>query len=150
MPHQLLLSKGDNLCDKMRKMKNKKIKRGRVVTPADANPWPHEKQVARILALAGHYVEFIPETNIKTPDIYLEQTIFEIKSPISNKLDAVERNITRALEKSPNVIFDGSRMKVRDGQIMRELVKRRKAGKGLKKLLFINKRGMIIDIDALI
>lgn len=131
-------------------MKNKKIKRGRVVTPADANPWPHEKQVARILALAGHYVEFIPETNIKTPDIYLEQTIFEIKSPISNKLDAVERNITRALEKSPNVIFDGSRMKVRDGQIMRELVKRRKAGKGLKKLLFINKRGMIIDIDALI
>ena len=150
MPHQLLLSTGDNLCDKMRKMENKKIKRGRVVTPADANPWPHEKQVARILALAGHYVEFIPETNIKTPDIYLEQTIFEIKSPISNKLDAVERNITRALEKSPNVIFDGSRMKVRDGQIMRELVKRRKAGKGLKKLLFINKRGMIIDIDALI
>lgn len=150
MPHQLLSSTGDNLCDKMREMKNKKIKRGRVVTPADANPWPHEKQVARILALAGHYVEFIPETNIKTPDIYLEQTIFEIKSPISNKLDAVERNITRALEKSPNVIFDGSRMKVRDGQIMRELVKRRKAGKGLKKLLFINKRGMIIDIDALI
>ena len=131
-------------------MNNRNIKRGRVVTPADANPWPHEKQVARILALAGHYVEFIPETSIKTPDIYLERTAFEIKSPISNKIKAVERNITRALEKSPNVIFDSSRMKVRDDQIMRELIKRRKTGKGLERLLFINKRGMIIDIDVLI
>ena len=131
-------------------MKSKNTKRGKVVTPADANPWPHEKQVAKILALAGHYVEFIPETNIRTPDIYLERTVFEIKSPISNKIDAVERNIARALEKSPNIIFDSSRMKVRDDQIMRELIKRRRIGKGLKRLLFVNKRGMIIDIDALI
>lgn len=106
--------------------------------------------MTKTLALAGHYVEFIPETNIKTPDIYLERTIFEIKSPINNKIDAVERNIARALEKSLNIIFDSSRMKVRDGQIMRKLIKRRRIGKGLKRLLFVNRRGMIIDIDALI
>ena len=115
-------------------MKDGEIKRGRVVTPADANPWSHELRVAKILALAGHYVEFIPETNLKTPDIYLDSTIYEIKSPVSNKIKAVERNITRALEKSSNVIFDSSRMKVRDSQIMKELIKRRKIGKGLKKL----------------
>ena len=131
-------------------MDKKNIKRGRVVTPADANPWPHEKRVAKILALAGHYVEFIPETNIKMPDIYLGHTVYEIKSPTSDKVDAVERNITRALEKCPNIIFDSSRMKVRDDQIMKELIRRRRIGKGLKKLLFINKRGMIIDIEALI
>lgn len=129
---------------------NSKRQKGRVVTPADANPWPHEKRVAKILALAGHYVEFIPETSIKTPDIYIENTIYEIKSPISDKIKAVERNLERALEKSPNIVFDSSRMKIRDDQIMRELVKRRKEGKGLKKLLFVNKRGMIIDIEALI
>ena len=129
-------------------MKNKD--RGKVVIPAGANPWPHEKRVAKILALAGYYVEFIPETNIGTPDIYLGRTIYEIKSPISDKVDAIERNITRALKKSPNIIFDSSRMKVRDKQVMRELIKRRRAGKGLKKLLFINKKGMIIDIEALI
>ena len=134
----------------MRGMKSKEIKQGRVVIPADANPWPHEKRVAKILALAGHYVKFIPETSIKTPDVYLGRTIYEIKSPISNKVDAIERNITRALEKSPNIIFDSSRMKVRDEQIMRELIKRRKLGKGLKKILFINKKGMIIDIEVLI
>lgn len=131
-------------------MDKKNTKRGKVVIPADANPWPHEKRVAKILALAGHYVEFIPENNIKMPDIYLGHTVYEIKSPISDKVDAVERNITRALEKCPNIIFDSSRMKVRDNQVMRELIKRRRIGKGLKKLLFINKKGMIIDIEALI
>lgn len=131
-------------------MSRKIKKRGRVVTPAGANPWPHEKRVAKILALAGHYVEFIPETNIKTPDIYLGHVTYEIKSPISSKVDAIERNITRALEKCPNIIFDSSRMKVRDDQIMRELVKRRRIGKGLKKLLLVNKKEMIIDIESLI
>jgi hypothetical protein len=130
-------------------MKNN-VGRGKVITPAGANPWPHEERIARILALAGHRVEFVPEANIKTPDIYLDRTMYEIKSPISNKVDAVERNITRALMKCPNIIFDSSRMKVRDDQIMKELVKRRKLGKGLRKLLFINKRGMIIDIESLI
>ena len=129
---------------------NKNMRRGRVVTPADANPWPHEKRVAKILALAGYYVEFIPETSVKTPDIYLGRTVYEIKSPISDKVDAIERNITRALKKCPNIVFDSSRMKARDDQAMRELIKRRRVGKGLKKLLFINKRGMIVDIDVLI
>ena len=41
------------------------IYRGKVVVPANANPWPHKLRVAKILALAGHAVEFIPETNTK-------------------------------------------------------------------------------------
>lgn len=125
-------------------------KQGKVVIPAKANPWPHEKRVARILALKGNYVEFIPESTIKTPDIYLNRTKYEIKSPVSDKVDAIERNITKALAKCPNIIFDSSRMKVRDDQILKELIKRRKAGKGMRKLLFINKHGIIIDIEALI
>ena len=133
---------------KIRVVNKRKIKQGRVVIPADTNPWPHEKRVAKILALAGYCVRFIPEANIKTPDVYLGITAYEIKSPTSNKIDAVERNITKALVKCPNIIFDSSRMKIRDAQIMRELIKRRQAGKGLKKLLFINKLGEIIDIEA--
>ena len=129
-------------------MNKRDSKLGRIIIPADVNPWPHERRVAKILALAGHRVEFIPETKIKTPDIYLDYTMYEIKSPVSNKMDAVERNIARVLTKCPNIIFDSSRMKVRDDQIMRELIKRRQVGKGIKKLLFINKRGIIIDIEA--
>ena len=132
-------------------MDNKNTKRGRVVTPADANPWPHEQKVAKILALAGHYVEFIPETNLKTPDIYLDSTIYEIKSPITNNPKKVVRNVKRALEKSPNVIIDSSRVKgLNDEAIQRTLKNKVKDLPGLKNLLFINKRGQIIDIIALV
>lgn len=131
-------------------MNKSHLKCGKVVTPAGVNPWPHEERVARILALAGYCIEFIPEKTIKTPDIYLGRTPYEIKSPVSSKVDAIERNLTKALAKCPNIIFDSSRMKVRDDQIIRELIKRRKEGKGLKKLLFINKRGAVIDIEAII
>ena len=131
-------------------MKSKNTKRGRVVTPADANPWPHEQKVAKILALAGHYVEFIPETNLKTPDIYLGNTIYEIKSPITDNPKKIIRNVKRALEKSPNVIIDSSRVKgLSDEAIQRTLKNKAKDLLGLRNLLFINKRGQIIDIIAL-
>lgn len=132
-------------------MNNKNIKRGRVVTPADANPWPHEQKVAKVLALAGHYVEFIPEANLKTPDIYLDNTIYEIKSPITDNPKKIIRNVKRALEKSPNVIIDSSRVKgLKDEAIQRALKNKAKDLPGLRSLLFINKRGQIIDIIALI
>ena len=98
--------------------------KGRVVIPADANPWPHEVQVAKILALAGYSVEFIPEANLKTPDIYLNGTMYEIKSPITNN--------------------------PRDDAIQRTLKNKVKDLSGLKKLIFINKRGQIVDIIALV
>jgi hypothetical protein len=141
----------DDPYDKIQRMKSKNIKRGRVVTPADANPWPHEQRVAKVLALAGHYVEFIPETNLKTPDIYLDNTIYEIKSPITDNPKKIIRNVKRALEKSPNVIIDSSRVKgLKDEAIRRALKNKVKDLPGLRSLLFINKRGQIIDIIALI
>ena len=125
--------------------------KGRVVIPADANPWPHEVQVAKILALAGHSVEFIPEANLKTPDIYLNGTMYEIKSPITNNPKKIIRNVKRALEKCPNVIIDSSRVKgLRDDAIQRTLKNKVKDLVGIKNLIFINKRGQIVDIIALV
>lgn len=125
--------------------------KGRVVIPADANPWPHEVQVAKILALAGYSVEFIPEANLKTPDIYLNGAVYEIKSPITNNPKKIIRNVKRALEKCPNVIIDSSRVKgLRDDAIQRTLKNKVKDLAGLKNLIFVNKRGQIVDIIALV
>ena len=120
------------------------------IVPPGVRIWPHELRVAKILSLAGFSVEFIPEARIPMPDIYLDHTMYEIKSPVSDKINAVQRNLTKALAKCPNIIFDSSRMKVNDEAILRELIKRRKIGKGLKKLLFIDKRQEIIDVEGLI
>ena len=126
-------------------------KKGKVIIPADANPWPHEQRVAKILALAGHSVEFISEADLKTPDIYLDNTMYEIKSPITNNPKKIIRNVKRALEQSPNVIIDSSRIKgLRDDAIQRLLKNKVHDLPGLKKLIFINRHGQIVDIMALV
>lgn len=125
--------------------------RGKVVIPAGRRPWPHELRVANILALAGHSVEFLNETSNKSADILLDGVVFEIKSPITNKPDKLERNIKRGLKQSKNIIFDSSRIKkMRDDNLRRFLINKARTQKQIGKLLFVTKKGQIIDIKALI
>lgn len=95
-------------------------------------------------------MEFLPPAKIKRADIKLDNTEFEIKSPITNNPKKIIRNVKRALEQSPNVIIDSARIKgMRDDTLRKLLVSRAKDQKTLKRLLLITKRGQIIDIMAL-
>ena len=130
------------------KPKNRKKTTGKIITPADASPWPHEERVAKILAAYGFVVEFIPENILKSADIYLDGTIFEIKSPTSDKESAIERNLKRGNKQSRNIVFDSSRMrKVSDKRILNILVEKLAKQPTLKKIYFIDKRGNLFDIS---
>ncbi len=125
--------------------------RGKVIVPANANPWPHEQRVAKILALAGHAVEFIPESNTKTADILLDGVEFEVKSPKSANANSLEHILKKAVKQSCNIIIDTSRMKnIRDDNTRRFLVNQARLRKQIKKLIMITKQGQIIDVSALI
>ena len=77
--------------------------------------------------------------------------MYEIKSPITNDPKKVIRNVKRALEKCPNVIIDAARIKgLSEETIQRTLKNKVKDLPGLKNLLFITRRGHIIDIMALV
>jgi hypothetical protein len=125
--------------------------RGKVIVPANANPWPHEQRVAKILALAGHAVEFIPESNTKTADILLDGVEFEIKSPKSANANSLEHILKKAVKQSCNIIIDTSRMKnIRDDNTRRFLINQARLRKQIKKLIMITKQGQIIDVSVLI
>lgn len=125
--------------------------KGQIIISAGRKPWPHELRVANILALAGHKVEFLLESNTSTADILLNGIEYEIKSPITNKFDKLERNIKRGLKQSENIIFDSSRIKnMRDDNLLRFLVKKAKRQKQINRLIFITKHKNIIDIKKLI
>ena len=125
--------------------------RGKVIVPSNANPWPHEQRVAKILALAGHAVEFIPESNTKTADILLDGVEFEIKSPKSANANSLEHILKKAVKQSCNIIIDTSRMKnIRDDNTRRFLVNQARLRKQIKKLIMITKQGQIIDVSVLI
>ena len=127
----------------------KSTKKGRIVIPAGRKPWPHELRVAEILAAAGHMVEFLPETSLKTADIRLDGVEYEIKSPFTNKPDKLERNLKRALKQSKNIIFDSSRTKnIRDDKLYKFLMTKAGQQKQIGRLIFITKRGRTIDISG--
>lgn len=70
--------------------------------------------------------------------IYLNGTMHEIKSPITNNPKKIVRNVKRALEKCPNVIIDSSRVKGLRGDVIQRMLKNKvKDLPGLKKLLFM-------------
>lgn len=101
--------------------------------------------------MAGHNIEFLPETNVSTADILLDGVEYELKSPFTNKTDKLERNIKRALKQSKNIVFDSSRVKnMRDDNLRRFLIRKAKEQKQIGELIFITKRGQIIDIKSLV
>ncbi|MBR0460990.1 hypothetical protein IJI91_03360 [Candidatus Saccharibacteria bacterium] len=129
-------------------MKNQKL--GKIIISAGHKPWPHEFRVAEILAINGYKVEFLLEISIKSPDILLDGTEYELKSPETKKTSSIEQILRRALKQSPNIIIDASRIKMREDKVQRFLIRKCREQKQIKRMLFITKKGNIIDIFGLI
>ena len=127
------------------------MKNGRIIIQAGRKPWPHELRVANILALAGHDVEFLPESSVKTADILVDGKRFEIKSPESFNPNTLEHTIKDALKQAPNIIIDSSRIrKIKDEKVYNYLMRKAYDYPQIKKLVFVTKKGRIIDISELI
>ena len=123
---------------------------GKIIIRPGANVWPHELKTAEALAAAGYSVEFISRSNNrynKSADVLMDEIIWEMKAPKSDKLHMVEQNLRRALKQSSNVIFDSRRMKgLPDHAIERERRKWAKELRSLNRLLFVNRHAQVIDI----
>ena len=129
------------------------IKKHQIRIPAGTQPWSHELRVANILASAGYDVEFIATTPHKTADILLNGIEFEIKSPRTGKVNTLEHLVKRALRQSPNIIIDSSRTdgsKLNDTKIRNYLINFVHQHRQIKRLIFLTRKGKIIDIKKLI
>jgi hypothetical protein len=62
-------------------------------------------------------------------------------------LAAVERNLKKAVRQSRNVVFDSRRMKrIPDTAILRELTAKSLANKALKRVMFVNRHGIVVVV----
>lgn len=95
-------------------------------------------------------VEFLRCSNVEfatSADIVIDGEEWEIKAPTASNAGAIERNLRKAVRQSCNVVFDSRRMKhMPDGVVERELRKYAFYIKGLKRLLFVNRHGAVIEI----
>jgi hypothetical protein len=129
-------------------------KKGQVLIPANANVWKHELTTAQALALNGHTVTFLTTeqgTSKKSPDIVMMGQKWEIKSPRTDKLSGIERNLKKATKQSGNIIIDSHRLSsMHDVTLQRFLIKMFKQQKTITRLILINKKRQVIDIGALL
>lgn len=126
-------------------------KRAGVYIESGRKPWPHELRVAEILALNGHFVEFLAEGRLPRADIRVDGAEFEIKSPERFNANTLEHMLRDAIKQSPNVIFDTVRLKkVRDCQVERFLKGQIYKNSRLKRVWLVTRQNRIVDISKLL
>ena len=129
-------------------------KLGKIIIPHGTGVWHHELMTADALAGAGYSVEFLATNGMqyaKSPDVLINGEEWEMKSPQTDKLSAIERNLKRATKQSCNIIIDSHRMsKIHDSSVLKLLVQKYKQQKTIKKLLFVNRKRQVIDVSTLI
>lgn len=107
-------------------------------------------ETAKALALAGYDIVFVDrpgKQGERVADILMDGDTWEMKSPRSDSLKAIEGNVKRARNQSPCVVLDSRRMrKVPDAAIERELRRCAKTIKGIRRLLFVGRHGGITTI----
>jgi hypothetical protein len=126
-----------------------KRENGRTIIPLGVFPEMHELETAAVFLAQGFDVEFLLPSRIKgirTPDVKIDNILWEIKCPTGSGKKTVEKQLQRASGQSKNIIFDSRRTKLVDTYIEKELRKQLKLSRSFKKLILITKEGIRLDI----
>lgn len=109
---------------------------------------PHEIDTINFLVSLGKTVEQISPSNTphnSQPDIFMDQLVWEMKSPTSTSLKSIEQLFYRATRQSPNVIFDLRRLKIPENKVIQLLEKLLLNSRKAKNLLIITKSSQLLD-----
>ena len=87
---------------------------------------PKEHELSAALILAYHFkseVVFLRPQTDKTPDVSVNDTKWEIKSPKGNAKKTIENNLRTARKQSENIVIDLARSKTHNTRaIAREIL----------------------------
>lgn len=133
----------------MKNTKNGKI----IISSGVKNVLPWEMHSALALKDAGYIIRFIPAHNIlRSADAYIDNTLFEFKSPEGSTIKCIENNLQKAFRfQSRNIVIDSIRVKkLKDDSIKNYLINRMRRKRGIRRLLFVSKTGQVVDINKLL
>jgi hypothetical protein len=112
-------------------------------------PEKHELETAWFLNSQGKDVEFlapIRTKGIRTPDIAMDGSFWEIKCPVGHGKYTIQRLFKHAVRQSANVIFDLRKIKIPDDVCLKRLNSVVSSSKSIKRLLVITKSLEVLDI----
>lgn len=110
-------------------------------------PKIHEETAGDILA--SHFkndVYFIESTNQSTPDIIIDCIKWEIKSPIGNSKNNIQKNMREASWQSGNIVIDLRRSKLHQTRALGYINQFVERSRKIKRVLVITKQGKVLTI----
>ena len=120
-----------------------------MIMPDGAYPEDHEIATARVFVRLGYDVEFVVPMRTRgshAPDIEMTGVLWEMKSPTGNGKRTLDDAVKEALRQSCNVILDWRRTTLDDQQTIGVLKNNKNILRGVKRLKFIKKDGIMVDI----
>jgi len=120
-------------------------------SPQDA---PYDFEMSAALLIANYFktnITFLRPYPLKTPDLEINGTKWELKSPTGSSKNTIYNNIKTARKQSINIVIDLRRCKLNRNKAMSNIKsaykkRRRKTGT----YLIIDKNGEILDARAIL
>ena len=125
-------------------------KKYEVIVKTDLIDSPHDHEMTAAVILAHHFktnVIFLRPERKKTPDIEVNGTKWEIKSPKGNGKKTIDNNLRTARKQSHNIVIDLRRAKLHQKKAEARIRYYLASGPhDIKRLKIITKARKIIDI----
>ena len=122
----------------------------KIIVKTDLVDVPKDHELSAALILAYHFksdVIFLRSETKKTPDIDVNGTKWEIKSPMGNGKKTIDNNLRAAHKQSRNIVVDLRRAKLHQARAIARINHYLSAGPHkIKHLKVITKTHKIIDI----
>ncbi|MBO4445702.1 MAG: hypothetical protein J5782_01975 [Clostridia bacterium] len=117
------------------------------ISELNTPPEKTELETANYFSEKGKEIKFIRPSSIPgihRPDILMDGVEWEIKCPVGHSSRTIENNLRKALNQSPNVIFDLRHLRTSENESISYLENRFNKTSRLKKLLIIKKNGDLL------
>ncbi|HEY1645415.1 MAG TPA: hypothetical protein VGF75_03430 [Candidatus Saccharimonadales bacterium] len=130
-----------------------KRRTGTIIVPPGVFMQRHEKMAVDFLASKlGYDVTFLVPNRrkgAKTPDIIMNELLWEIKSPTGKSSRTIENNLRIALRQSPNIVLDLRRMdgRIPTNKLLREVEHRFTDAKSIRHIIVITRQEKHIDLE---
>ena len=118
-----------------------------IIIPADMNPHPKSYEESAAAILANYFKSnayFIKKASYSTSDIRIRNIEWELKSPVGNSSDTIERNMRQASHQSDKIVIDLRRIKLHQNRVYGYIRHFLKNPNTLKRVLVITKSGKVI------
>ncbi len=128
---------------------SKSKQKGTLTIPPDTSPEEHELDAVNTLIELGRHITFIAPTRIegrKSPDIEMNGTEWEIKTPMGNSKTTIFNAMKRGAKQSKLLIIDLRKTKISDQKAIHDIKMSISKTRSIQRVIVINKSSDIIDI----